>query len=220
MEPRGRDESEMSTAEQSVELLKIEIEARDKRIKALEQLLERDELTGAFNRRRFKEEVDKSRPKINNNIRRENEKTEPKRKMSLLFLDIDHFKQINDTFGHDAGDEVLRATAQHLNGSVRDRDVVGRWGGEEFVVVFNGSDSGAILQKFRKPGKDGKPEIGFEINLNNAPFLVTFSGGVTDLRLGEDLEEAISRADQAMYKAKHNGRNQIVLFEEQEKRVE
>ncbi len=128
---------------------------------------------------------------------------------ALLFLDVDHFKQVNDTLGHDAGDDVLRLVAETLAGSARSGDLIGRLGGEEFVVVLPGAGTNeacavaerclaSIATASRAPG-------------SQAP--VTVSGGVAvacgDER--EPWERVLERADRALYDAKAQGRNRVVL---------
>ncbi len=128
--------------------------------------------------------------------------------LSLAILDVDRFKRVNDAYGHAIGDGVLKFLAQVLTGHLRDSDVVGRWGGEEFVVLLPGSghlDAAAALDKtldiFRRHRFEA-PE--------GDPFSVSFSGGVVEIRADEGLEQAIGRADALMYAAKQAGRNRIL----------
>jgi diguanylate cyclase (GGDEF)-like protein len=116
---------------------------------------------------------------------------------TVIMLDLDHFKQVNDTFGHAAGDEVLRAFGRVLRGTVRDRDIVGRFGGEEFLIVLpppGGAD--AFLRRLR---------AGW---LAERPFPVTFSAGI-GLSVG-DPDATVRLADQALYQAKKAGRDQWI----------
>ncbi|WP_407571017.1 diguanylate cyclase [Deinococcus altitudinis] len=126
---------------------------------------------------------------------------------SVVLLDIDHFKSVNDTFGHASGDTVLRAVAEVLQSFLRQRDLAGRWGGEEFVLVLPGvplTQAGRIAERLRQ-------------RIESADVLkdcrVTASFGVTCWQPGDSLEAVMGRADSAMYRAKHLGRNRVELAE-------
>jgi diguanylate cyclase (GGDEF)-like protein len=128
--------------------------------------------------------------------------------LSLAILDLDRFKRVNDAFGHAIGDGVLKFLAQVLTRHLRDSDVIGRWGGEEFVVLFPGAEhwsAAAALEKtldiFRAHRFDAPA---------GASFSVSFSGGVVEIQPGDGLEQAIERADALMYRAKAAGRNRIL----------
>jgi diguanylate cyclase len=128
---------------------------------------------------------------------------------SLLLMDIDHFKSFNDNFGHQVGDQVLRLVAYTLTEGVKGRDIASRYGGEEFAIILpdtplqSGIKVGDLLRK-AVAGKD-------VINRANGEKLgrITLSGGVAEFMIGESVDDLIARADAALYKAKHNGRNQI-----------
>ena len=116
---------------------------------------------------------------------------------TVIMLDLDHFKQVNDNFGHAAGDEVLRVFGSVLRGTIRGRDTVGRFGGEEFLIVLTppeGAD--ALLQRLRAEW------------LTERPFPVTFSAGIA--ASAGDPDETVSLADQALYQAKKAGRDQWI----------
>ena len=162
-------------------------------------LATRDELTGLFNRRHMMEVLTQHQKRL---IRSGHHR------FCLALLDIDHFKRINDTHGHGVGDEVLREFAATLQRALRDTDVLARWGGEEFLLLIN----------------DTSPElanIGLERArdmLASAPLLahmpdlrVTFSAGLTGYDDVEELSICIERADQALYRAKAEGRNRTVI---------
>lgn len=126
---------------------------------------------------------------------------------SLLMMDIDHFKRINDNFGHVVGDEILKRIADLLMQNVRGTDIAGRWGGEEFLVLCPETD----LQGAWKLAEQLRILVGqtdFGIDKMN----ITASFGVTDFRDDEMIEHCIKRADQALYRAKHGGRNQTISF--------
>jgi diguanylate cyclase (GGDEF)-like protein len=131
---------------------------------------------------------------------------------SVVFLDVDHFKGLNDTHGHAAGDIVLRRVAQALEKECRSSDVISRHGGEEFMVVLPATDltgAWAVAEKLR-----GRIEA-LAVHFEGAVLPVTISGGVTEVSAGEiDLEAPLARADAALYQSKRCGRNRITSFEE------
>ena len=125
----------------------------------------------------------------------------------VAVLDIDHFKRINDSFGHDAGDEVLRGFAQVARKMVREGDVVARIGGEEFAIFFlNTAIDQAMLVCDRL--RRATAQIGFNAGSTIVP--VTVSGGVGQIGF-EGAEHALKIADRALYEAKRNGRDQLAL---------
>ena len=123
---------------------------------------------------------------------------------SVILLDIDHFKKINDTYGHPIGDEVLKDFAAILKKSARITDVVGRWGGEEFMIIASETDSVGAT-KFATTIKKS-------INEHNFPKVgkVTASFGLTQIDVGDSVEDVVNRADLALYNAKESGRNRVV----------
>jgi diguanylate cyclase len=124
--------------------------------------------------------------------------------VSVLTWDIDRFKEINDAYGHSAGDKVLRVIAQHLAQHVRGTDFVARYGGEEFVMILIGTDATQASQTADKI-RVGIENMGF--HFHNKPVAVTASCGITTFR-GDDTPETIfDRADRALYRAKDSGRN-------------
>jgi diguanylate cyclase (GGDEF)-like protein/PAS domain S-box-containing protein len=126
----------------------------------------------------------------------------------LLFLDVDHFKQINDRHGHDAGDALLRMLGRQLATSVRAFDRVCRWGGEEFLVLVKqvtNQPLRAVAEKLRVLVERS------DIPFAGAPLSCTVSIGGTAYRDHESIDTAIERADQLMYRAKRSGRNQVYV---------
>lgn len=129
-------------------------------------------------------------------------------KFGILMIDLDHFKAINDTYGHLAGDYVLTETAETLRSTIRSEDFICRWGGEEFVIVVRDCDEQHLMLLAEK--------IREAIEATDYPFkgksiAVTTSLGVAKRIGGEDIDHMIYRADNALYRAKHAGRNQVVL---------
>lgn len=128
-----------------------------------------------------------------------------RQEFGIVFLDIDHFKYVNDNYGHNIGDEVLKMIAQTLNQAIRSIDFVGRWGGEEFVIIFEGISCDSfpqILDKLLILVRESKLRLpeGNEIS-------VTASLGASMVRKNDTVESLISRADENMYYVKQNGRN-------------
>ncbi|WAR43458.1 GGDEF domain-containing protein [Methylomonas rapida] len=128
--------------------------------------------------------------------------------LSLIFVDIDHFKALNDEYGHDCGDMALAAVASKVKDSVRGSDVVFRYGGEEFVIMLidtNLDAAAVIAERVRTCIESQTLAYGMEV-LN-----ITASLGVSSLRGNENMESFIKRADTAMYKAKQTGRNRVCV---------
>lgn len=173
------------------------VAARYRLVAELTQKAHYDQLTGLVNRR-FMDEL------LVNEIERCRRYRSP---MTVLLLDIDHFKSINDTFGHDAGDRVLETVASRLKGTVRSVDSVARWGGEEFIVMVAETDLSSALvvgENIRKTVERGEYAL-------NRP--VTVSVGVSEFKKDDTVDSLLKRADVALYRAKERGRNQVVASE-------
>jgi len=160
---------------------------------AYERMAVTDRLTGLANRRGLERD-------IRHELLRLRRFQTP---ISVVMFDIDHFKAINDTHGHVTGDEVLRRVAKAIASSVRDTDLVARWGGEEFLVVLpETAYAGAHIcaEKIRQRVATVGDEVGFP---------VTISGGVYQPGPGETMNDLLTRADACLYQAKHTGRNRV-----------
>jgi len=130
--------------------------------------------------------------------------------LSLLVLDIDYFKSVNDGFGHDAGDDVLREFATRVRKSIRGIDLACRYGGEEFVVVMPETDMAVATVVAERIRRRIAGEV-FQINQGATSLDVTISIGIAALATAEDSAATIlKRADQALYRAKRDGRNRVV----------
>ncbi len=129
---------------------------------------------------------------------------------AIALIDIDRFKSVNDTHGHDAGDRVLRMVANTLKASVRASDSLGRWGGEEFLVVFDGvSDDASVTaacEKLRHLVGWSRLDLGDGTSIS-----VTLSLGATRLRVDDTPEEVVARADELMYRSKEGGRDRVTV---------
>lgn len=127
---------------------------------------------------------------------------------SIAFIDLDHFKKVNDTYGHLVGDQVLRDFSEFVSGRVRKSDIVTRYGGEEFTVILpytNGDNAIRALNSIRE-------EYAKKVHrAKNSEFTVTFSGGISSANQYQDLESLLSAADKALYKSKRQGGNNINL---------
>jgi len=157
-----------------------------------------DPLTQAKNRAAFDSTVSRE---ISLALRNDNS-------LSAIFLDIDHFKSINDNFGHACGDMVLSVTAKLIKQCARDSDLVFRYGGEEFVLLLSNTDlSGGQLLAERIRKKLEHHTLSFDME----PVKITASLGISTLKSTDSLESFIQRADSAMYQAKAQGRNQVML---------
>jgi diguanylate cyclase (GGDEF)-like protein len=127
--------------------------------------------------------------------------------ISLILFDIDHFKKINDQYGHLIGDQVLRSVAKVAEETIRDSDMIFRFGGEEFLVLLNGTQlSGAALLAERMRRKIEELEIFPDLDMR-----IAASFGVVSLQEDESAETIFMRVDNAMYRAKNNGRNRVVV---------
>lgn len=128
--------------------------------------------------------------------------------LSLVFFDIDHFKKVNDSYGHDMGDLVLKKVAETIQSNLRTGDTAARWGGEEIVVTLLGASREDALVKAEKIRGDVE-NLSF---INNADLKVTISSGLACVEDDLALPELIKRADEALYKAKESGRNQVKVY--------
>jgi diguanylate cyclase len=186
--------------ERKINVSEKETRALQKNLEDARREAELDHLTGLPNRRAF-EAVLKS----------EHEKaTINQESLCVAFCDLDHFKRINDTHGHEAGDRVLRNTAQTLAKISNDRCHIARHGGEEFVVLFRGKSLDEAFAEL----DDTREQMSQRRMVNrktDRPFgMITFSAGIADVSCYENPREALKAADDALYAAKNNGRNQIV----------
>lgn len=125
---------------------------------------------------------------------------------AILMLDIDHFKQINDTHGHNIGDQALRMVANTIQKVLRAGDSIGRWGGEEFLVVIRHVDPAHLARVAEKLRILVAASV---VPLEGGPISVTVSIGATLLRPGDSLQQAVERADHLLYASKESGRNRV-----------
>ncbi len=198
------DISELVMAKNRLEEANKELQTRSKELEAAKLAAEHrartDALTGLNNRRAFFEQA----RAIDDLCKRY------KHLYSIIMMDIDFFKQINDTHGHAAGDKALKSIADTLNKTIRTSDVVGRIGGEEFAIILPQTQSDSaqnLAERLRKSVES------YTIDYDEGSLNLTASFGVAQYA-GDTLsvEEIVSRADDALYQAKHQGRNCVVVI--------
>lgn len=175
--------------------------------KSLRELIELDALTQLENRR-----------SANNNIRALHRKLEDANEKYVLVLgDIDFFKKVNDTYGHDAGDAVLKQVAFILKTSMKGKGFAARWGGEEFLLGFKGYTVERAAQETERILEEVRNSV---VECNDNKISVTMSFGVAKGKKGASIDSIIKEADDKLYFAKTNGRNQVVSYLEGESRKE
>jgi diguanylate cyclase (GGDEF)-like protein len=169
----------------------------------LQEMSVRDPLTGLYNRRYMQETLERE-------IKRALRDSKP---IGIIMLDVDHFKSVNDTHGHDAGDLVLKTLARFLGNSLRGEDVACRFGGEEFVLIMPGlclKDSEAKAEKMRR-----EIENTLRVQYLDKSLSITVSIGVAAFpEHGGRADPLITKVDAALYEAKKQGRNRIVKADE------
>jgi two-component system, cell cycle response regulator len=170
------------------------IEARE----SMREIAMKDALTGVFNRGAILDQLEQEfqRSKRGNGD------------FGVALLDLDHFKRVNDTHGHVAGDQVLKVISMRLQSSIRAYDLVGRYGGEEFLLIMPGSKSTSLTQQAERL----RIQVGEQpVYYKDVEIPVTCSIGVAAYHDAfESIEELVNIADKALYQAKENGRNQVV----------
>lgn len=178
----------------------LEIQNQQKQNVELQEMAFIDPLTGAMNRRKFDE---LSQEELNRSIRYKSE-------LSFLMLDIDHFKNINDTYGHDVGDEVLKHFSSICLDMARSLDIVARVGGEEFVVMLRETDSkGAFIFAERFREKIFASELKIDGNIIKYTLSVGIASRYED---DNEVKAILQRADKALYEAKNSGRNRSIIY--------
>jgi diguanylate cyclase (GGDEF)-like protein len=169
---------------------------REKRHFKIESMM--DHLTQLYNKRTFEHFLRDKLEEIREFHRDD---------VAIVMFDIDHFKRVNDRYGHQKGDEVLRTLAREVASDVRKSDFLVRWGGEEFVIVMENSTLEAACRKAEELRRriEGM-DFGIE-------WRVTCSFGVTMLRSDDSPESAVERVDRILYRAKNEGRNRVICDE-------
>jgi len=178
------------------------------RFRSIKNIAIYDTLTDLYNRRYFEERLGLEGQKAFSGST----------SLSLVMVDIDHFKRVNDTFGHTEGDRVLKEISSILKASVRKKDTVARYGGEEFILILpeaNLEDSYQIAERIRRLVENAPFEIG------NVRLTLTVSLGISNFptHQPESKEDLIEMADQALYDAKRSGRNRVCIFQRETEKV-
>jgi diguanylate cyclase (GGDEF)-like protein len=177
------------------------VTTRIRRSLMLRSFMVRDSLTGLLNHTAIKDQLDG----LVAWAIREN------KPLSFAMVDIDHFKQVNDSYGHPAGDRVIKSLSRLLKQRLRTSDLVGRFGGEEFAVILTDAD-GSTAVKILDTIRDDFSQL--RHLADGKEFSVTFSCGVADISQFSDVTKLSDAADKALYKAKHAGRNKVVMADE------
>lgn len=180
-------------SKQIVEQLRSEVTVYETRLKAVENLVLKDELTGAASRRSVEERMQRC---IDNKL-----------VFSVIMIDLNGFKQVNDKYGHLAGDDLLRQFAMELQMYTRSGDMVGRWGGDEFVVLLSADATGAANHMDRiREWVFGKYTIQRGANKDATVVYMDASLGLAEWKEGKAMQEVVAEADMAMYRDKNKSR--------------
>ncbi len=201
---QAKEQLEIRVEERTQELNRSLIEVGDlaaqlnESLKQVEQLAVTDTLTETYNRRKFDEIAGQE------HRRAEHEKIP----FSLIMFDLDHFKKVNDKFGHSIGDQVLKHLCRLIRGLIRQGDLLIRWGGEEFLLLLPATEideAGPFAERVR-----------LEVEKKDFPIAgqITISLGVAQLQEGDSIDALLKRVDSALYRAKQKGRNRVVLCSE------
>jgi diguanylate cyclase len=186
---------------QANERMQVQLQAAEKRLQSQAREIEShvkeartDALTRLANRRAFDDEI----------RRHFEDYRRSGTSFCLMLVDVDHFKKFNDTYGHQVGDEVLKGVAWVLRREFTEHELVCRYGGEEFAVIFPGNDLDAVIRR----AEQGRQAIGQEvIEYQEMDLRVAASGGIAEIQPNESVEQLVKRADDALYVSKSSGRN-------------
>ena len=191
---RSRDE--LLATKKQVEECQVRIVALQSELVSVSDRLHEDQLTNLLNRRGLTRayEIEAARADRRQEV------------MCLSILDIDNFKQLNDTLGHKAGDMALVHLSGVVRQSIRPSDIISRYGGEEFVILLPETPLEVAVQVMTRVQRELTRK--FFLN-NNERVLITFSAGVAQRRVGETQDDVLVRADRALYQAKHSGKNRV-----------
>lgn len=195
-----RSHEELLAHKKQADEAEARIKELENELEQVSELVREDQLTGALNRRGLDETIERELKRADRS----------RTSVSVALLDIDNFKQLNDSIGHQAGDRALKHLTQVIKETLRPADSVGRYGGEEFLIVLPDTDLKSAIEAMQRLQRDLTKKFFLH---NNERILVTFSAGVALRGENEDGEDLIGRADKAMYKAKQTGKNRVVAAE-------
>jgi diguanylate cyclase (GGDEF)-like protein/PAS domain S-box-containing protein len=200
IDPQKKAEMELRETNGKLSQANLELQHA---FKELEKLARHDPLTGLYNRR-----------VIDNSLAYEIERSKRGDKgLSVALGDIDHFKLVNDTYGHECGDMVLKELSRVMRESLRLTDVVGRWGGEEFLFILPEADcfgAGIVIERIRKAVSD------LELSWKDKPIEITLSFGISHHKGEVKRQDIVDEADKALYRAKRDGRDRVYCYQEME----
>jgi diguanylate cyclase len=195
---RSRDD--MIAARQEVHHAEVRIQELESKLQEMSELVREDQLTGSLNRRGLDDVFDRE-------MARSDRRSSP---LCVSLLDIDDFKRLNDTYGHSTGDDALIHLVRVVKDTLRTMDVIGRFGGEEFLLVLPDTPLEDAVQTVTRVQRELTKRIFMH---NHERLLMTFSAGVALRQPGEDQASLIKRADDALYKAKRAGKNRVIAAE-------
>jgi diguanylate cyclase len=187
----------MVDARRQTEEAELKVRKLEAELEQVSEQVSQDQLTGTLNRRG-----------LDDAMQREMARAERRKSgLCVAVLDLDNFKRLNDTYGHQAGDEALVHLTKVVKKTLRPTDIVARYGGEEFIIVFTDTELGAAVEVMRRLQRELTKRFFLH---NHERLLITFSAGVAKLEPGETQESVFVRADKAMYQAKVQGKNRVV----------
>ncbi len=195
---RYRDE--MTEARRQAEQAEFKVRKLEAELEHVSEQVSQDALTGTLNRRGLQDAMQREMARAERN----------QQPLSVAILDLDNFKQLNDTYGHQAGDEALVHLSKVIKKALRPTDTVARYGGEEFVILFSDTPLAQAVEVTKRLQRELTRRFFLH---NNERLLITFSAGVSTWRAGDSQEVALARADKAMYQAKLQGKNRVVTSE-------
>jgi diguanylate cyclase len=195
---RSRDE--IAEAKRQAEQAESRVRKLQAELAQVSEQISQDQLTGALNRRG-----------LDDAMQREIARAERRKvALSVAVLDLDNFKRLNDTYGHQAGDDALVHMTRVVKKALRPTDIVARFGGEEFIILYTDTALAQAAEITRRLQRELTKRYFLH---NNDRLLITFSAGVAQFKAGESQELLIARADRAMYQAKLQGKNRVVTLE-------
>ena len=195
-----RYREEMNEARKQAETAESRVRRLEAELEQVSEQVSQDALTGTLNRRGLEEAMQREMARAERN----------QKPLCVAVLDLDNFKQLNDTFGHQAGDDALVHLSKVIKKTLRPTDIVARYGGEEFVILFGDTPLPQAVEVTKRLQRELTRRYFLH---NNERLLITFSAGVAIWNPGDSQEVAIARADKAMYQAKVQGKNRVVLAE-------